>query len=139
MRKTPVLERLMGKVIPEPNSGCWLWMGVLGPNGYGRIAVSGRTVQAHREMFKAHGGTLDNSRQLDHLCRVRCCVNPLHLEKVTCRENLRRGKGHGSETACPQGHPYSAENTYVSPDGDRRCRICARAHFRKWYRKGGAA
>ncbi len=75
--------------------------------------------------------------QLDHLCRVRCCINPDHLEVVTQRENILRGNGtaavHAKKTHCPQGHEYS----YRDKRGRRVCRICQTAGLQKWRDRGG--
>jgi len=120
------------KVIPEPNSGCWLWTG--GGNGKGYGIVHGRSSRvAHRFSYEMLVGPVPEGLQLDHLCRQRCCVNPAHLEPVTSRENTLRGVGPSAKaarvTACPFGHPYDAENVITS-DGDRRCRTCRRAASR---------
>lgn len=69
---------------------------------------------------------------IDHLCGVRRCVNPEHLEAVTHRENLLRGTGfaavNAAKTHCPHGHEYTPENTYhnPNPNGGRICRTCKR-------------
>jgi hypothetical protein len=80
---------------------------------------------------------------VDHLCRNRACINPAHLEPVTHAENLRRGLGGRLTTHCPQGHPYSPENTYIPPlpnKQGRQCRICKRAaNARVYARKTGRA
>jgi hypothetical protein len=65
---------------------------------------------------------------LDHLCRVRSCVNPAHLEPVPHRENVLRGVSSSALAArrntCANGHPYTADNTRISKDGARQCRQC---------------
>lgn len=135
-----VLERLLNKVIPEPNSGCWLWTGALTPNGYAVIQMakagsgSSRNRGAHRVSFELHVGAIPQGFDLDHLCRVRCCVNPAHLEPVTRKENLLRGVGVGegrgkaqaARTHCPHGHPYDEANTKRRKRGGRDCRECDR-------------
>lgn len=89
---TPV-ERLMAKV-QRSEGGCWLWTGSITRAGYGRIrgadAHDGRTVLAHRLAYELLVGPIPQGLHLDHLCRVRRCVNPEHLEPVTLAENNRR-------------------------------------------------
>lgn len=116
------------KVICDPNSGCWIWVGRLDSHGYGAF---GRCSKAHRESYRLTVGEPPKGLELDHLCRVRCCVNPDHLEPVTHRENIIRGIAPArasafqrSKTHCKHGHPYSLQNTYVDPRGFRNCRTC---------------
>ncbi|MFD7016051.1 HNH endonuclease signature motif containing protein [Streptomyces sp. NPDC059928] len=74
-------------------------------------------------------GPIPAGLHLDHLCRVRRCVNPAHLEAVTCAENLRRGTSfaavNSAKTECVHGHPFDEENTYFSRR-QRDCRTCRR-------------
>lgn len=133
------LEKAMEYVSPEPNSGCWLWTGGLSmPDGYGLVHVrlqertpAGKAMfkrrHAHRVIYEEIIGPVPNGMELDHLCRVRCCVNPHHLEPVTHAENVKRGDSGKyllERTACPQGHEYTPENTYR--DKKRHCRMCIR-------------
>jgi hypothetical protein len=134
-RKTkPLMQRVMEKISPEPFSGCWLWMAALGDGGYG-ITGEGRrgdsvTLLVHRVTYENLIGPIPPDLELDHLCRVRCCCNPHHLEPVTTQENLKRGLGNAaaayvnrSKTHCPQGHEYTPKNTYVYKNR-RSCRAC---------------
>lgn len=110
-------------------SGCWLWTGSLTSDGYGQFRWGNKNNTAHRFSFVLHGGELVDGMHLDHLCRVRECVNPAHLEQVTPRENTMRGIGPGAvnafKDACLAGHPFDEKNTYVNSRGHRRCRACA--------------
>lgn len=64
---------------------------------------------------------------IDHLCGVKACVRPEHLEAVTQGENVRRAAAR--KTHCPKGHPYSGPNLYVRPGTNNRlCRSCMRKH-----------
>lgn len=114
---------------------CWLWTGSVATNGYGRVRDSDREVQAHRAVYQLLVGPIPDGLQVDHLCRVRNCVNPAHLEAVTQRENIPRGCSEPAKNAakseCLMGHLFSPENTYTYPDGRRECRTCRRAHSQK--------
>ena len=121
--ETNLIERLMQSVSPEPNSGCWLWMGYVTKGGYGRTKVASQITYAHRAVFEAIKGPIPEGLHLDHLCRVQCCVNPQHLEPVTQVENNWRK--NLAVTHCPAGHPYDLENTYWL-NGYRSCRACHR-------------
>src|ERR1019366_4519713 len=87
-----MLERFLKFVLPEPNTGCWLWTGGLNRGGYGQFMTPPCTV-AHRVAYELFVGPIPEGLQLDHLCRVRSCVNPQHLEPVSQQENIRRGLG----------------------------------------------
>lgn len=120
--------RFWDKVRVDQDSGCWLWTGGLNHGGYGRFDRNGR---AHRICYQALVGEIPCDLQMDHLCRVRSCCNPEHLEAVTPGENTRRGdtgkntgKMQRAKTHCPQGHKYDLENTYLIPAGGRACRRC---------------
>jgi len=99
------------------------------------LFANGKNWRAHRFSFTLHLGEIPDGLELDHLCKNKLCVKPDHLEAVTHAENVRRGnagKWQREKTHCPQGHPYSEENTYVIPaTGHRQCRECNRARGRK--------
>jgi len=82
--------------IAKSDTGCWLWIGSLNGKGYGHFNLDGRIHKAHRWAYERRFGTPPEGMQLDHLCSVRNCVNPDHLEPVTNRENSRRSR----ERAC---------------------------------------
>jgi len=105
------------------SNGCWLWTGAVN-NGYGRAYRSGKLIYAHRAVYEEIVGPIQDGLQLDHLCRQTLCVNPTHLEPVERRENQRRGIKGVLTTHCPQGHPYSKDNTLFRANGHRRCRTC---------------
>jgi hypothetical protein len=108
---------------------CWLWMAGVNTSGYGWFGYNGART-AHGLAYEWLVGTVPHGLQLDHLCRVRHCVNPAHLEPVTQRENIMRGESFGAanarKTHCAQGHEFSPENTYIRVNGGRRCRKCQR-------------
>ncbi len=116
------------KFITEPNCGCWLWTACC-RDGYGMFSLNRVMISAHRVSFVYFGNSLKKEDILDHLCRVKCCVNPDHLEVVTNQENVRRGAL--LKTHCPQGHPYSGDNLYLYKGKHRMCKECSRERNRK--------
>ncbi len=132
MENRELIDRLLRGCIPEPNSGCWLWIDALTSGGYGQLRWDGLVLYAHRVSFELFRGPIPDGLELDHLCRVRCCVNPYHLEPVTGIENTRRGlagEPQRARTHCPHGHEYTPENTYRVPGKvNRFCRSC---HYRR--------
>ncbi len=150
-------ERFNAKWEAVTESGCWLWMGATNGVGYGTFYVRPtdgafyvrpkcgrqRMTYAHRLSYELHKGPLPEGLTIDHLCRVRCCVNPGHLEAVTLRVNLLRGEGLpakcAKKTHCPQGHPYDATNTHHHRNGSRQCRECGRRRDRRNYARRKAA
>jgi hypothetical protein len=138
--------RLWEKVSPDPNCGCWFWTGATSSRrlGYGTIYANGRHQPAHRVSYELFVGPVPVGLELDHLCRVPCCVNPDHLEPVTHQENTRRGTAgkvagalQQAKTHCPSGHPYTPENTYYRANGHRECRECSlgrSVEYQRWRR-----
>ncbi len=107
--------------------------------GYGIVWVRGKLQLSHRVAYEETIGPIPTGLDIDHLCRNHSCYNPEHLEPVTRKENVRRGKGHGSEAHCPRNHPYSGDNLLVVKNGKgRECRTCKYARNRASYhrRKG---
>lgn len=139
MAKVTAEERFWAKVdrngpVPDyrPDLGpCWIWTGAT-QFGYGRFSYGGfdgtRGYVAHRFSYEALVGPIPEGLVLDHLCRVRNCVNPAHLEPVTHRENSLRGVGipaqNAQKTRCVNGHTLAPENLTVRAH-KRECHICA--------------
>lgn len=69
---------------------CWLWTGAPTNQGYGHLKIRGLWVKAHRLAYEMLVGPVPDGLELDHLCRVRLCVRPSHLEPVTHAENVAR-------------------------------------------------
>lgn len=84
------LAAILGKARETPGSGCWIWTGSKGEDGYGSVRYRRRVWRAHRAAYTILVGPIPAGLELDHLCRVRACVNPAHLEPVTGEENIRR-------------------------------------------------
>ena len=92
-RALPVQDRFWAKV--ERTDRCWLWTAGLDAYGYGQFYLAGGTmVKAHRFAWELELGPIPRGLTLDHLCRVRHCCRPSHLEPVTSRENVQRGVRH---------------------------------------------
>ena len=108
-------------------STCWLWQG--STNGrYGQLEHGGRRYLAHRLAYEVSVGPIPTGLYLDPLCHTTLCVRPDHLEPVTAAENSRR---HAAlTTSCPQRHPYTTENTYISKRNQRTCKTCRRLRER---------
>lgn len=98
-------------------------------SGYGQTWDGQKVLLAHRVAYELAVGPIPEGLHIDHLCRNRACVNPKHLEPVTCLENVRRGAA--VKTHCPHGHEYTPENSYHHPAGGRICRICIRKRNRE--------
>lgn len=121
------MQRFWDKVHVDPD-GCWLWTAAE-KFGYGCFFFDGRMVQAHRFAYELVVGEIPEGLVIDHLCQIKLCVRPDHLEAVTHRENvLRSPRGFAAINArkneCHRGHPLSGDNLYLRPTGARECKEC---------------
>lgn len=139
-RVSRTLGSVSRKVIPleqsyrlDPATGCWEWIrNRVKGSGYARL-TSGN---AHRWVYEQVVGPIPEGMELDHTCRNKGCVNPVHMEIVTPAENNRRknealGRGQYA-THCPNGHAYTPENTMRVHGNARQCRVCNREAVRRW-------
>lgn len=85
--KQPLLNRILAWSTPEPNSGCWLWLGTLTQYGYGEIFAHGKKHLAHRIAYQEIVGPIPPELCCDHLCRVRSCVNPSRKPEPQAQDN----------------------------------------------------
>ena len=94
---TEIAARIMERILPEPNCGCWLWTGdKSGKMGYGRLMYQGRTRAAHRVAYQIFRGPITDGLLVCHRCDVPLCVNPDHLFLGTYTDNsddmIRKGR-----------------------------------------------
>lgn len=143
-QRQPIGARLARYTDRSSKSPCWIWTGAIDRDGYGVIGIRGddglKHKKAHRVSYEFHVRPLADHEIMDHLCRVRNCVNPDHLEPVTTAENVYRGISASAvnrrRTKCRRGHEFTPENTYVPPSGRRVCRTCSRAKNDLYRREG---
>lgn len=135
-------EQFDARWIPEPNTGCWLWIGTVMPvRGYGRMPDESKRIRfAHRIAWQLYRGPIPEGLVIDHVCRVRSCVNPDHLRLVTIGQNvLENSVGlaaqNAAKTHCKHGHEFTTENTKIDKRNrygrewiGRSCRTCARGY-----------
>ncbi len=128
MAMTDVFDYLSARIVVDTDTKCWLWRGARS-RGYARAKFNRAPVYAHRLSWGAFVGDVPHGMQLDHLCRVRECVNQTHLEPVTARENTHRSSNpaarNAKKTTCANGHAYDDANTMFLGSGARRCKACA--------------
>ena len=121
-------------VIPEPNSGCHLWIGNLSQGGYGKKTHLGKDWYVHRLVYELEHGKIPKGLTVDHLCRVRSCVNTRHMEVVTRGENTLRGYSPAAlnlkKEFCPKCFgPYTTRRN----NSIRQCVNCRNTYERNRY------
>jgi len=108
--------------------GCWLWTGTTNKKGYGKCAFNGaKGYLAHRASYTLFVGDVEPGYQLHHVCCVKRCVNPAHLQPVTPKEHVIAEPSHqANRTHCVNGHLLTPDNltSYGVKQGLRKCRKC---------------
>ena len=144
MNVTDLPKRFHGRIHVSDQgytSPCWMWTGATRPNGYGTSSVYDRetkkqtVMSSHVLVYLLLVGQYDQTLQLDHLCEVRACCNPAHLEPVTVAENLRRAFGRKSVDHCKNGHDLRETGVAASNGRGRRCSVCLTAWKRAYYQR----
>ena len=115
------LDRLLARCVDR---GCWLFTGGVDGQGYPQVKAGKRVLIGHRLTYEEFIGPIPDGLTLDHLCEVKRCVNPWHMDPVPRGVNTNRFSGSNAlKTHCRRNHEYTEENTYRS-GGKRRCRTC---------------
>lgn len=130
-------QRLFGKI--KKTRSCWLWTG-LTKQGYGYANWEGKFILVHRFFFEKLKQKIPATKVIDHICRVRNCVNPVHLRAISNRKNILIGFGRGAlnarKTHCKHGHELTKPNSYSDPGTKiRRCRKCMSRRTAEWRRR----
>ena len=111
------------------NTKCWVWTGCKNKDGYGRVRVKGKAQSVHVVGYTEYKGPLPPGQERDHLCRVRACWRPIHIEPVTHQINMARGINQFVfKSRCLRGHLFNIKNTYWRKDRrgrlGRTCKRC---------------
>ena len=129
---TNQLAAFFSRIYVVPATGCWHWKGVFKNDGYGMTGYA--EGPAYRQAYAWFVGPIPPGFDIDHLCRIRACVNPAHLEAVTKSENVVRARA--ARITCVNGHPWIPENIIVVNGGSARCcRTCKRAGDARAYER----
>ena len=144
----PLDARILKKT--DRSGDCWLWTGYLDRDGYAVITVGKQVMRAHRVSYSTFVGAIADGLEIDHLCRIRHCVRPEHLEPVSRRENVlrqieatgaiggQRPNSLATDGVCVAGHTMDEENTYRN-GGRAFCRACHRQRNRRYAAQKRAA
>lgn len=136
------LPEQITRSITVDDNGCWIWKGSKNQYGYGLTRLDGTTRLAHRVTYSLVNGDIPAGVHLDHLCRIRCCVNPFHLDPVTQAENTARSPlTPAGQTCCRKcGGDFGITG---GKRPQRRCLRCAgeyqrgyRTQYMREYRRG---
>ena len=115
---------------------CWLWYGFVHPAGYGYVYWNGKMWRVHRLSYETFVEEIPKGLVVDHLCRVKHCINPKHLEVCTLETNTKRGFAYYRKTKkhCKNGHKWTLKNTYYRPSRPkyRECLKCRRTATNNW-------
>lgn len=132
------------RILVDLPSGCWLWQGAKGADGYGSSRKIGQRnaprTTTHRVVWEFFRGPISANLEVDHVCFTRACVNPEHLQLLDHVSNIARSTHRNRPTHCPKGHEYTPENTRVQVSNTtghvaRRCKTCRARERAEQYRR----
>lgn len=115
----PLTHRIEEGSIPEPNSGCWIWLGALTAEigrlrgAYGTITVFGIQKKAHRVSFEAFHHAIPDGMEVCHRCDNPICVNPDHLFVGTHLDNMI-----DRDRKCRRTAPRGTKNGWAKLDDE---------------------
>jgi len=130
-----VAEALKYRFLSDGVTGCWNYTGSVTKWGYGLWRDGSRRTAAHRYTYRIAYGPIQDGLVIDHMCRNKRCVNPLHLRACTQRENLlapwsqAKAAKSARRSTCPYGHPYDLKR---AKNGQRTCRSCKLFSLKKY-------
>jgi len=121
------------------NNGCWIWTAGVSSEGHGLFYADGKMVRAARWAYEKWIGAISSDKEIHHKCCITSCVNPLHLEQLTCAEHLNISNNwSGNKTHCINGHKLSKENIYYKPNNSdklwRECKACRKIKNKGYYK-----
>ena len=118
---------------------CLLFAGSINTDGYGIILANGKQYRAHRVMYENSVGVIPKGLYSDHLCRIRSCINPDHIEMVDNVTNIMRGEAPSAKNArkthCNKGHELTVDNIHIRKNGWRICKVCHATWMRAYRAK----
>lgn len=124
-RYKPISVRLEEASVPEPNSGCWLWLMGVDGGGYGTIKVQGRMKKAHRLSYMVYRDMIPKGMKVLHRCDIPSCINPDHLFLGTQADNVRdmfaKGRQCNSRGERNGNSKLTAEDAAAIRQSTERC------------------
>ena len=142
-REIPAFDHLkfLSRIKIDKETECWEWKSSLMSTGYGSFSIKDKNYLAHRMSYSLFHGEIEKGLVIDHICRNRSCVNPMHLRQVTMKTNaiensLSIPSSNYKKDMCKNGHPLSGENLCEYPsDKHRRCRTCVNNKSKAYSKK----
>lgn len=113
-----LLEKLLNRSMPEPNSGCLLWLKNVNDKGYGRFATGGKRAMAHRLIWALVHGPIQGGLLVCHRCDVPSCINVDHLFLGTTADNIR-------DKVSKRRHRFGERHRFAKLSDEQARAICA--------------